>query len=126
MVKLEEEDGNCRHALKNSRFKLFAQKNSNITLFCERNLKHIYCKYLHGEWKSTRERMQMVCCLRYGKGEYPGREVVQIMEDTTRGCEGSPQVHSLCLNSKKDPQPESPGTLKLSSSFSLEDSPSHW
>ena len=29
---------NCRHTLKHSRFKLFAQKNSNITLFCERNL----------------------------------------------------------------------------------------
>ena len=26
-------------------------------------------------------------------------------------------MHSLCLNRKKDPQPESPGTLKLSSSF---------
>ena len=126
LVELEEEDGNCRHTLKNSRFKLFAQKNSNITLFCEGNLKHIYCKYLHGEWKSTKERMRMVCCLRYGKGEYPGREVVQIMEGTTRGCEGSPQVHSLCLNRKKDPQPESPGTLKLSSSFFLQGSPSHW
>ena len=56
-MELEEEDENCRHTLKNSRFKLFAQKNSNITLFCERNLKHIYYKYLHGEWKSTKERM---------------------------------------------------------------------
>ena len=51
---------------------------------------------------------------------------MQIMEGTTRGHEGSPQVHSLCLNRKKDPQPESPGTLKLSSSFSLEGSLSHW
>ena len=49
LVELGKEDGNCRHIIKNSRFKLFAQKNSNITLFCERNLKHIYCKYLHGE-----------------------------------------------------------------------------
>ena len=49
LVELEEEDVSCRHTIKNSRFKLFAQKNSNITLFCERNLKHIYCKYLHGE-----------------------------------------------------------------------------
>ena len=76
--------------------------------------------------KVLKERMRMVCCLRYGKGEYLGREVVQIMEVTTRGCERSPQVHSLCLNRKKDPQPESPGTLKLSSSFSREGSPSHW
>ena len=49
LVELKEEDESCRHTIKNSRFKLFAQKNSNITLFCERNLKHIYCKYLHGE-----------------------------------------------------------------------------
>ena len=76
--------------------------------------------------KVLKERMQIVCCLRYNKGEYPGKEVVQIMEVTTRGHEGSPRVHSLCLNRKKDPQPESPGTLKLSSSFSLEGSPSHW
>ena len=48
-VELKEEDESCRHTLKNSGFKLFAQKNSNITLFCERNLKHIYCKYLQGE-----------------------------------------------------------------------------
>ena len=76
--------------------------------------------------KVLKERMRIVCCLHYGKGEYPGREVVQIVELTTRGRERSPQVHSLCLNHKKDPQPESPGTLKLSSSFSLEGSPSHW
>ena len=49
LVELEEEDENCRHIIKNSRFKLFAQKNSNIILFCERNLKCIYCKYLNGE-----------------------------------------------------------------------------
>ena len=49
LVELKEEDESCRHTLKNSGFKLFAQKNSNITLFCERNLKHIYYKYLQGE-----------------------------------------------------------------------------
>ena len=49
LVELKEENESCRHAIKNLRFKLFAHKNSNITLFCERNLKHIYCKYLHGE-----------------------------------------------------------------------------
>ena len=56
LVELEEEDESCRHAIKNLRFKLLAHKNSNITLFCERNLKHIYCKYLHGEWKSTKRK----------------------------------------------------------------------
>ena len=33
LVELKEEDESCRHTLKNSGFKLFAQKNSNITLF---------------------------------------------------------------------------------------------
>ena len=54
LVELEEKDKNCRHIIKNSRFKLFAQKNSNIILFCEGKLKCIYCKYLSGEQKSTK------------------------------------------------------------------------
>ena len=70
--------------------------------------------------------MRIVCCLCYGRGEYPEEEVVQIVEVTTRGHERNPQVHSLCLNRKKDPQPESLGTLKLSSSFSLAGSLSRW
>ena len=49
LVELEEKDKNCRHIIKNSRFKLFAQKNSNIILFCEGKLKCIYCKYSNGE-----------------------------------------------------------------------------
>ena len=60
------------------------------------------------------------------KVKYPEREVVKIVEVTTRRRERSPQAHSLCLNHKKDPQPESLGTLKLSSSFSLVGSPFHW
>ena len=77
--------------------------------------------------KVLKERTQIVCCLRYGKGEYPEKEVIQIVDVTTRWRERSPRVHSLCLNRKKDPQPESLGTLKLSfSSSSLVGSPSHW
>ena len=60
------------------------------------------------------------------KGKYPEKEVVKIVEITTRWREGSPRVHSLCLNREKDPQPESLGTLKLPSSFSLVGSPFHW
>ena len=45
---------------------------------------------------------------------------------STRWHERSLQAHSLCPESQKDPQPESLATLKLSSSFSLEGSPSHW
>ena len=44
----------------------------------------------------------------------------------TRWHERSLQAHSLCLNHKKDPQPESLATLKLFSSLSLVGSPSHW
>ena len=77
--------------------------------------------------KVLKERMQIVCCLWYGKGEYPGKEVVQMVEVTSRWRERSPRAHSLCLNRQKDPQPESLGTLKLSfSSSSLVGSPSHW
>ena len=76
--------------------------------------------------KELKERMRIVCCLRYGKGEYPEKEVVQIVEVTTRWHERSPRVHLLCLNHEKDPQPENLGTLKLSSSSSLVGSPSHW
>ena len=61
-----------------------------------------------------------------GKGEHPEEEVMQLVEVTTRWREGSSQTHSLCLNHEKDPQPESLGTLRLSSSSSLEGSPSHW
>ena len=76
--------------------------------------------------KVLKERMRIVCCLRYGKGEYPEKEVVQIVEVTTRWRGRSPRAHSLCLNRKKDPQPENLGTLKLFSSSSLVGSPSHW
>ena len=76
--------------------------------------------------KELKERMRMVCCLHYGEGKYLEREVMQIMEGTTREREKNPQIRSLCLNRKKDLQPESPGTLKLSSSFSLEGSPFRW
>ena len=53
------------------------------------------------------------------KGEYLEKEVVKTVEVTTKRHERSPQAHSLCLNHKKDPQPESLGTLKLPSSFSM-------
>ena len=60
-----------------------------------------------------------------GKGEHPEEEVMQLVEVTTRWREGSPQTHSLCLSRRRDPQPGSLGTLRLSSSSSLEGSPSH-
>ena len=76
--------------------------------------------------KELKERMRIVCCLCNGKGEYPEKEVVWIVEVTTRWHERSPRAHLLCLNHEKDPQPENLGTLKLSSSFSLVGSLSHW
>ena len=77
--------------------------------------------------KVLKERMRIVRCLCYGKGEYPEKEVVQIVEVTTRRHEGSPRAHSLCLNRRRDPQPESQETLKSpSSSFSPVGSPFRW
>ncbi len=73
-----------------------------------------------------KERMQIVSCLCYGKRSISREEVVKTVEVTTKRCERSPRVHSLCLNRKKDPQPESLGTLKLPSSSSLVGSPFHW
>ena len=46
------------------------------------------------------------------KGEHPEEEVMQLVEVTTRWREGSLQMHSLCLNHEKDPQPESLETLR--------------
>ena len=92
----------------------------------QRNLNTFIASIYMESRKVLKERMRIVCRLCYGKGEYPEEEVVQIVEVTTRGRERSPRVHSLCLNRKKDPQPESLGTLKLSSSSSLVGSPSHW
>ena len=76
--------------------------------------------------KVLKERMRIVCCLCYGKGEYPEKEVMQMVEVTTRLHKRSPRAHLLCLNREKDPQPENLGTLKLFSSSSQVGSPSHW
>ena len=67
--------------------------------------------------KIFKERIRVVCCLCYGKGEHPEREVVKIAKVTTTGCEGSPQAQSLCLYCKRDPLPESQETLKSPSSL---------
>ena len=76
--------------------------------------------------KVLKERIRVVCCPCYGKGEHLEREVVKIAKVTTRRHEGSPQAHSLCLYHKKDPQPESPETPKSPSSSSLVGSPFRW
>ena len=61
------------------------------------------------------------------KVKYPEREVVKIVEVTTRRHERSPRAHSLCLYHRRDPQPESQETLKSpSSSFSPVGSPFRW
>ena len=73
-----------------------------------------------------KERIQVVCCLCYARGEHLEREVVKTAKVTTRGHEGSPQAHSLCLCRKRDPQPESQETPKSPSSFSPVGSPFRW
>ena len=76
--------------------------------------------------KILKERMRVVYCLCYGKGEHPEGEVVEIVKVTTRGREESPRAHSMCLNRRRDPWPESQETLKSASSFSLVGSPFRW
>ena len=73
-----------------------------------------------------KERICVVCCPCYDKGEHPEREVVEIVKATTKRHKGSLQAHSLCLYRKKDPQPESLETLKSLSSSSPVGSPLHW
>ena len=52
--------------------------------------------------------------------------MVKTAKVTTRGPERSPQVHSLCLCCKRDPQPESQETPRSPSSSSPVGSPFHW
>ena len=73
-----------------------------------------------------KERIRVVCCSCYARGEHLEREVVKTAKVTTRGHEGSPQVHSLCLCHKRDPQPESQETPKSPSSSSPVGSPFRW
>ena len=76
--------------------------------------------------KILKERIQVICCPCYGKGEHPEGEVVEIVKVTTRGCEESPRAHSMCLYHRRDPQPESQETLKSPFSFSPVGSPFRW
>ena len=76
--------------------------------------------------KILKERMRVVCCLCYGKGEHPEGEVVEIVKVTTRGHEESPRAHSMCLYCRRDLRPESQETLKSPSSFSPVGSPFRW
>ena len=108
------------------KFKLFAQKNLKHYIVLQRNLNIFIASIYMESRKVLKERTRIVCCLRCGKGEYPEKEVVQIVEVTTRWRERSPWVHLLCLSRERDPRPGSLGTLKLSSSSSLVGSPSHW
>ena len=72
-------------------------------------------------------KIRVVCCPCCDKSEHPEEEVLEIVKDTTRGREGSPRAHSLCLYCRRDPQPESQETLKSpSSSFSPVGSPFRW
>ena len=73
-----------------------------------------------------KERLRVVCCPWYGKGEHLEREAAKMAKVATRGHEGSPHVHLLCLSCGRDPQPESQETLKSLSSSSPVGSPFRW
>ena len=108
------------------KIKLFAKKNLKLNCL-QGNLNTFIASIYMESRKVLKERMRIVCCPCYGKGEYPEEEVVKIVEVTTRRHEGSPRAHSLCLYRRRDPQPESQETLKSpSSSFSPVGSPFRW
>ena len=73
-----------------------------------------------------KERIRVVCCPWYGRGEHLEREVAKMVKVATRGREGSPQAHLWCLSHRRDPQPESQETPKSLSSSSPVGSPFHW
>ena len=73
-----------------------------------------------------KERIRVVCCSCYARGEHLEREVVKTAKATTRGHEGSPQAHSMCRCHKRDPQLESQETPKSPSSSSPVGSLFHW
>ena len=114
---------NCRQTIQKSSC---LQRKANKLNCLQGNLSIFIASIYMESRKVLKERMQIVCCLCCGKGEYPEKEVVQIVEVTTRRHEGSLQAHLSCLYRKKDPQPESLGTLKPPSSSSLVGSPFHW
>ena len=57
LVGLGKEDENCRQIIKNSRFKLFAQKNLKITLFYAGNLNTFIASIYMESRKVPKERM---------------------------------------------------------------------
>ena len=98
-------------------------KSDNLSGTLDPFIASIYMK----SRKILKERIRVVCCPCCGKGEHPEGEVVEIVKVTTRGHEGSPRTHSLCLYHRRAPQPESQETLKSpSSSFSPVGSPFRW
>ena len=76
--------------------------------------------------KMLKERIRVVCCSCYARGEHLEGEVVKTAKATTRGRERSPQAYSLCLCRERGPQPESQETPKSPSSSSPVGSPFHW
>ena len=108
----EKRGGNCRKI----------QKLDNLLGSLDPFIASIYMR----SRKILKERVQVVCCPCYGKGEHLEREVVKIEKVTTRGREGSPRAHSLCPYRRRDPQPESQETPKSPSSFSPVGSPFRW
>ena len=66
-----KEGENCRQRIQKSSC---LQENLNI---------FIASIYMESR-KVLKERMRIVCCLCYGKGKYPEKEVAKIVEVTTR------------------------------------------
>ena len=80
----EKRGGNCRKI----------QKLDNLLGSLDPFIASIYMR----SRKILKERVRIVCCPCYGKGEHPEREVVKIAKVTTRGHEGSPRALTVSVS----------------------------
>ena len=68
-MELRREDENCRQIIKNS--SCLHRKTQTLHCFAKRNLNTFIASIYMKSRKVLKERMRIVCCLCYGKGEYP-------------------------------------------------------
>ena len=74
LVELGKEDENCRQIIK--KIQVVCTEKLKHYIVLQRNLKTFIASIYMESRKALKERMRIVCCLCYGKGEYPEEEVM--------------------------------------------------
>ena len=73
LVELRKEDENCRQIIQKSS----CSHRKIYKLNCLQGILNIFIASIYMESRKVlKERMRIVCCPCYGKGEYPEKEVV--------------------------------------------------